>query len=177
MSPGQRDGGGGKNAAAIHNAGTGNRAPQIIVETERGLLPLIGRIWKPLAGVGGFLFLLLLWWGFQPIHGGQAVGICRTLAELQLRYPSSLSLTAVDGFHANLRLYFTHIDDFGEIRSEIFECQFNGDQTLSGALLNHEPLDKAKVDAFNRTVPGVVAARPNTVIPGTPSDNIMYLKP
>lgn len=172
------DGKGGPQAGQIYGRdGGASRGPKLIDETvERGLVPLIRRYWKFAAGGVGFLFVLFLWWGFQPIHGGPAVGICRTFAELRLRYPESMRMTAVDGFKSNLRLYFTHIDDFGETRSEVFECQFNDDLTLSGAMVNNQAVDGDAVKAFNATIPQLLSASPDTTVPAAPGDDLRSLK-
>jgi hypothetical protein len=77
-------------------------------------------------GVGGSVafVLLLLWYGTMPLKGPIQYGICRTILELDLKFPQTIKMTYVETFDKSLRMYYTYTDAFGSIRSEMLECDF-----------------------------------------------------
>lgn len=120
----------------------------------------------------GFLAFaaLFIWYGLQPLVGPQEVGICRTFAEMKLKYPQTMKLTTTDQFGDALRLYFTYIGPFGETRSSIIECRVRpdpatGQPQLYAIKIDRTPVSDAEVQEFNRTIPYILQHNPNRVIP------------
>ncbi len=88
------------------------------------------------------LVALILWYGFQPLTGTVQVGICRTYAELQLRYPTTLKLTTVDQFQDATRLYYTYYGPFGESRSSLIECRSSVDPATGQPVMTSIKIDR-----------------------------------
>lgn len=64
-------------------------------------------------------------WLFKPYMAPPDYGICRTFIELNISYPETLEVSQFSyGRDGGLRLWFTHIDAFGEYRMEQFRCWF-----------------------------------------------------
>jgi len=157
------------------------KPPKEVEYVERGLRATLRRNWKITTPVGLILFTWFMWWGFQPIRGTIHIGICRTFIETRIRYPGTLKLTAWEWFIANglngLRLYYTYTDDFGQNRSEMMECDFNMDgRTLADVQLDRKSLPPEEVKAYNQTIPFVIGANPDLVIPPPPTDDLEKLK-
>jgi hypothetical protein len=129
-------------------------------------------------GIGGFLFLLLMWYGFQPVKGTIQFGVCRTFLELNTRYPQTLYFTSVEVFDKSLRMYYTYIDTFGSHRSEMMECDYRPFNMLNleDVKRNRVSMDRRLIVAYNRTVPWVVHYRPNLALPGNPGNSLVGLK-
>ena len=135
-----------------------------------------------LYSLGVFLALAgyVVCWGTQPVQGTIHIGICRTFAELQLRYPNTMLMTGTEQFGRAFRIYYIYTGAFGETRSDMMECKFMTD-AKTGALilenveLNRLPVDKQKVAAFNKTIPAVIAAKPDLVLPYS-VDDLLSLK-
>lgn len=70
-----------------------------------------------------------IYWLFKPFKAGPDYGICRTFIELTVSYPDTVKVKDFsytrDG---SMRLWYTHIDAFGEYRMEEFRCWFAYDE-------------------------------------------------
>lgn len=123
---------------------------------------------------------LVVWYGFQPIKGPIQVGICRTFAELNLTYPETFRLYGTEQFERSWRLYYTYIGPFGENSANMIECRFANDPrrglVLDHVLLNRVEMDAQTIEAFNKTIPIVLAYKPNQIIPGAAGDSLVGLK-
>ena len=119
---------------------------------------------------------VFIWYGMQPIKGTIHVGICRTFIEMTLEYPRTMKLTALDYFEATLRIYYTYADPFGQARSDVAECTFNPDTTLKAVRIHRADVPQDKVQAFNATIPFIVSANPDLIVPPPPSENLSDLK-
>jgi len=132
--------------------------------------------------LGGIcFFILIVWWGLQPQRGGMEFGICRTFAELQEAYPTTMQMKSVENFDQALRLYYTVIDPFGNQQSKMVECVLVPDAQLGyymeSASFNRKPFeDQAYLDRFSLSIPSIIAAEPDLVIPPRYGDNLMDLK-
>jgi hypothetical protein len=143
---------------------------------DNGMRATFRRRWKMILLGGTLIITLFLWWGLKPLYGTIHVGICRTLIQLQLKYPATLKVTAVEWFKNDLRFYITYIDPFGQDRSDMFECEFNPDLTLIDARINRVSIGADKVEAFNKSIPMVIAADPDLTIAPPPTTSIRGLK-
>lgn len=132
--------------------------------------------WKIFVLVAVILVGVFVWYGTQPIKGTIHVGICRSFIELKLEYPDTLRLSAIDSFESTLRIFYTFTDAFGGQRSSIIECTFNPDTTLKEIVIDRQKIPAEKVQAFNATIPYIVAANPDLVVPPPPSADLLLLK-
>ncbi len=155
---------------------------QAVMEKETGLAPFLRRNGRMILIGFGIFLPLFIWWGLRPVKGTVHLGVCRTIIELQIPYPETLRLTAIEKLVPNepggaaLRLYFTHIDGFGQNRSEVFECLFGPGLALEGLKRNRVSLPPEKIARLAATVPFIIAAKPNRNTPGRPRDDLMSLK-
>ena len=106
----------------------------------------------------------------QPKTGPMAYGICSTFLELNTPYPNTLQYNELEGSRTALRIYFSAIDPFGEVKQEMMECTFGPDEAGEGMKLtqvtrNRRPVDPAIVKKFNATLPIIMAADPYLVMP------------
>lgn len=132
--------------------------------------------------LGGIFFVfLLIWWGTMPIKGGIDFGICRTFAELREEYPSTMKIRAVETFDQALRIFYTVKDPYGNERSRMIECVvLPHPQTIyamqSVSIDREEVEDLAFIERFNKSIPGIIDADPDLVIPGGYGEDLMSLK-
>jgi hypothetical protein len=168
MSPGP--------GSAPAGRGGQTRAAREAVYRETGFGPMLRRSWRRIAIGFTFFFLLFVWYGFQPLNGGTKVGICRTLIELQLKYPATLKFSDVEWYKNTLQIYLTHVDAYGQNQSEFFECDFNPDLTLSDARRNRVSLSPDDIKNFNMTIPYIITSKPNNVVPRIPKDDLLGLQ-
>lgn len=132
------------------------------------------------------LFVLLLsyavYWLFKPFQGTLAFGICKTFLELNVPYPETLhlseALTLRDG---SIKLWYTHIDAFGEYRMEYFQCAYKADETTGATVLaqvKHNRLEMAqeKIDLFNLVIPYLVSNPPDLTMPTPLPDSLRDLQ-
>lgn len=130
------------------------------------------------------LFLgFLIYWGIQPRTGSMRYGLCLEFARTMVRYPQTLQPVSVYEAGPIVSLDYSFRDPFGNFKSERLDCRFgngaNGELVLSKAILmRHKrlPVDQDKVDAFSRTLPAVIAGKPNLVLPVAPGESLESLK-
>ncbi len=124
-----------------------------------------------LYGAGGviFLMLILIVYSCQPAKGGMAYGICATFLEQIIPYPGTIRHTAVEGSRTAVRIYYTHVDPFGEYKQEMMECKFGPDPKMGMRVLqvtkNRQLVDQQKVNKFNLSLPTVMASEPDQTMP------------
>lgn len=132
-------------------------------------------------GVIGFI-LLLVWWGSQPLMGTMYYGICKVLAEQQLRYPHTLQVVSSDGYANKVRIFYTFFDPFGQYKMDRIECTFaltaDGPQSyyLQAAKVNKIDLDPEVLTHFNGSVPAILDNPPDLALPPAPSENLEELR-
>ncbi|HRC26611.1 MAG TPA: hypothetical protein PKX87_04175 [Alphaproteobacteria bacterium] len=133
------------------------------------------------AGAGGLLILILLIMAAcTPKTGTDQFGICRTFIELYVKYPTSLSVDFVEQYEKAVRIGYTQLDASGQFRYNMIECSFGpdsqGGMAMINALLNRKEMDKTRVEKFSATLPVVVSASPNRVLPLPLPADISQLK-
>jgi hypothetical protein len=119
---------------------------------------------------GVLVFLsLIVWWGLQPLKGKIEYGVCRTYAEMNIQYPDTMQISEVKEFDRATRVYYTHIDAFGQSRKELIECAFrrdvNGNLYAEKIEINRLPEPDDKVEKFNATINTIIAFEPDLIIP------------
>lgn len=125
---------------------------------------------------GGVAFvLLIIWYGLQPIRASMHYGICRTYVELRLIYPNTLTPMEIYWFRDGFRIYYIFTNPFGEEQGELAECLFNPDYTLREVSIDRRKEPDEKVQAFNQTIPAIVAGKPDLVVPGGYGADLMSL--
>lgn len=138
--------------------------------------------WQIIGGsVGGLLLLILIIMAAcAPKTGSVQFGICKTFTELYVKYPETLSYDFVEQYEKAVRIGYTQIDASGQFRYNMIECSFRPDPTMGMAvntiLLNRKELDQALVARFNPSVPAILAASPDLVLPPILPKDIALLK-
>jgi hypothetical protein len=141
------------------------------------------RMWRKRRRIayGVFAFIgLIVWFGYQPLEGPVQVGICRTYAELKLAYPDTFRITTYETFERSTRLYYTYIEPFGQFRSEMIDCKFLPPRgpipQIEAVEVNRIVEDDDKVEEFDRTIPSIMANKPDLIIPRPYSGTFEDLK-
>lgn len=123
------------------------------------------------------LFSLALWFLFKPFKASADYGICRTVLELFVPYPSTIYVSelafAKDGA---MKLWYTHTDAFGEFRMEPFECKVSynerGQPFFERLRLNKIDVQEDKVADLNKSMAYFVANPLVLNVPIALSDSI-----
>ena len=117
---------------------------------------------------------------FKPFEAGQTYGICRTFLELNVQFPKDLRVSTVDDLGMSVRIWYTQLDAFGEYRMESMQCFFRTDDVLGAALervtVDRRDVDQKKIDAFNQTIPIILANPPDLTIPYPLPDSLEGLQ-
>lgn len=130
---------------------------------------------------GGALFFAyaIYWLFFIPFKGGMTYGICKTFLELNLPFPSTMGIARVEDFGMSVRIWYTHIDAFGEYRMEPIQCFFRQDPergpVIDKITIRRREIEKSIVETFNSVLPAIAANPPDLTIPAPPPDNLRDL--
>ena len=135
--------------------------------------------------VGGLVAALVglfLWALSLPAYGTIELGICRTFAEIQLSNPHTFCMTSAENLTRakGYRLYYTEIGAYGEYGSHRMDCAFgremlDGQALIRSVTIDNRPVDAEIIAAFNKTIPIVVAANPDTSMP-RPTEGLQGLR-
>ncbi|MBI1302131.1 MAG: hypothetical protein GC137_10845 [Alphaproteobacteria bacterium] len=110
-------------------------------------------------GLVAAFFAWVGWYLFKPYKASADYGICKSFLELFLPYPHTLYVGEIlyqrDG---SMRLWYTHIDGFGEHRLEPFDCKLTvnpetGRQELVSLKLNKVFVPQDEIIALNNALP------------------------
>ena len=83
-------------------------------------------IWS--ASVFGLLFLIfIIVQSCAPRKGNILYGMCMSFLELQVPFPDTIQPKEIEFYRKGARIYFTHLDGYGEYRLETIECAFEQD--------------------------------------------------
>jgi len=74
-----------------------------------------------------FSVIVMIVQSCTPAKGTILYGLCGTFLEQQVAFPHTLEHTSVEQYPKAIRIYFTHIDGFGEYQFEMTECTFRQD--------------------------------------------------
>jgi hypothetical protein len=120
------------------------------------------------------LISLIVWAGMQPLTGTIEYGVCKTLAELKIKYPDTMRTNSVQYYDRALRVYFTSIDGYGQDKLEFIECTFKPDPdvgfVLEAAQFNRTILTEAEIALFNKSIPSILAFPPDLALPHPSED-------
>lgn len=128
------------------------------------------------------LFSYFVYFLFAPFKGTIAFGICKTFLELNIPYPDTLRLSEVSFTrNGSIKIWYTHIDSFGQFRMEPFICAFKKDEKTGGSVLGEVKmgkvtLDPKAVDSFNNSIPYLVTNPPDLTLPWPLPDSLEGLK-
>lgn len=61
---------------------------------------------------------------FAPRKGNILYGICTHFIELQLQFPDTIKQKEIELYRKGVRIYYTHMNGYGEERLEMSECSF-----------------------------------------------------
>lgn len=101
--------------------------------------------------LGGIILTLIQ--SCAPRQGSFLYGVCGTFLEKQIAFPHTLQHTSVEQYKQALRIYFTHIDSFGQYQFEMIECTFRQDPE-KGFLLNQVFFNYVKSITEKERIPG-----------------------
>lgn len=127
------------------------------------------KIQKMAVGGGLFLIIILVWFGMQPLQGNADYGICRTYAELKANNPDTMRIISYENYGRAWKIFYTFTGQYGEQRSNIIDCTFandaNGQIIVRDIKINRISIGPEAVATFNKSIPAVLAGKPNLVIP------------
>lgn len=120
--------------------------------------------------IGGLVLILgMMVYSCQPAKGSMAYAICSTFLELNTPYPHTLRYVSLEESRTAARIYYTNIDPFGEYKLEMIECKFGPDQQMgmriTEIMRNRKAVDADIVNAFNKTLPTIMASDPYRIAP------------
>lgn len=131
------------------------------------------------AGVIGLL-ALLVYSALKRPDASIRYGICRVLAELQLRYPHTMQVTSISDRGGLVRIFYSYIDAFGSGQMDTIECEFktNPQQGLhvAAARLNRQEIPPAELVGFNKVIPVIIANPPDLSPPRRRGRDLVDLK-
>ena len=117
---------------------------------------------------------------FRPYTAGQTYGICRTFLELNVQFPQEVRVSLIYDLGMTMRILYTQLDAFGQYRMETIECIFRPDDVTGAALervsVDRREVDQKKVEAFNKTIPIILANPPDLTIPAPLPDSLEGLQ-
>lgn len=138
--------------------------------------------WQMIGGVAGgvALLALLIMMACAPRTGTDQFGICKTFIQLYVKYPPTLSIDFVEQYDKAVRVGYTQVDSSGQFRYNMIECGFQADPqmglVMDNALLNRKEMNKEMVDKFSATLPVILSAYPDRVLPPLLPNDISQLK-
>lgn len=123
-----------------------------------------------IGGVAGFLFVVLvIYLASGSAKSSVAQGICLTFLELETPYPHTLKVTSMEGSSTAIRLYYTNVDPFGQLKHEMIECGFGPDPVMGMKLTrvqkNRRPVEAEKIKKFNNIFAVVTNIEHNPTMP------------
>lgn len=133
------------------------------------------KIQKMIAGGVLLLLVLFIWYGIQPFRGNMDYGICRTFAELRAGHPETMRIISYENYGSSWKIFYSYIGEYGEQKSNFIDCTFTNDpvrghRIMKEVKINRIPVEKELLDRFNLSIPGVIAGKPDLVIPAPLSE-------
>lgn len=125
---------------------------------------------------GALVFAYIGYLLFVPFKGGLNFGVCKVFLELYVQYPDTLKLSTVEDFGSSYRIWFTHIDSFGEYRLDHMQCFYRPDEQTGFALekvtVGRREVEKQVVDDFNRSIRVIIEYPPDLTFPAPIPDSL-----
>jgi hypothetical protein len=107
-------------------------------------------------GIGGLVVIFLLFMIVQsctPRKGTLLYGICRSFLELHIPYPDTIYHARVEQYRKALRIYYNHLDSYGQYQREMIECSFVQDP-VKGLQVEAIYIDSIKPITQKERAPG-----------------------
>ncbi len=129
-----------------------------------------------------FVLGLIIWKGLQPYKAPIQQEICKNFVELQLRFPETLYISAVEVYERDWRIYYTYTGSSGEDRSSMIDCRFTTNPYtnrpwIESLEIDRIPIDKKTLHKYNNIIPIVVAAKPEDLaVPNLDEKDLADLK-
>lgn len=101
----------------------------------------------------GVVLLLTIIQSCTPKKGTILYGLCGAFLEQQILFPETIKHTRVEQYRKAVRIYYTHIDGFGEYQLEMIECSFIQDPA-KGVQLESVFIDSIKESTEKSRTPG-----------------------
>jgi hypothetical protein len=133
-------------------------------------------------GAVGVLFVLLVYWLMQPLKGSFQYGVCKSFAQTLVYYLPTFTVVSTEDFDQSLRILYSHIDQFGQNKMDLLECDFapsNNEigMVIESATLNREPVEQKKIDDFNQIISVLLVHKPDLAIYTKSDFNTVYALP
>lgn len=131
--------------------------------------------------------ILIIVQSCTPRTGNILYGMCSQFLQLQLQFPETIKQKDIELYPRAARIYYTHIDGFGEYQLESIECAFYQDEVkgvqLESVFFSNVkevtskvraqgkgriyPVEKEYIDKFNesRSPAAIMGAEPDLTIP------------
>lgn len=132
-------------------------------------------------GSSSFLLMLvvLIMFACQPPKGTIMYGLCSAFLEQIVDYPPTVQHLYVEQFPRSVRIYFNQMDAFGQFTQNTIECAADPKALpnirFDTVLFNRKPVDPAKVERFNPSIPVIAASKPDLTLPEPPEDALKDL--
>jgi len=107
-------------------------------------------------GIAVLFLTLMIVQSCTPQKGGIIYGMCDAFLEQQTPFPETINHTTVEQYRKAVRIYYTHIDAFGEYQLELVECSFRQDPQrgvqLESVYFDHvkESTEKSRAEGKGR---------------------------
>lgn len=132
------------------------------------------------AAIGIPIFSLIMYVGMMRPQGSIKFGICQVFIEKTLSYPLEFRVVSAYEKPNEVRMEFTTINEYGEYILSQVACVFRPDPVTTWALtevqLKRVKMPQELIEAFNPTIPAILANPPDLTLPFVPSDNLMDLQ-
>lgn len=118
--------------------------------------------------ITAFVLGLIIWKGLQPHKAPIHQSICMNFVELQLRFPQTLFVTAIDVYERDWRFYYTYTGSSGEQRSSVINCRFTTNPYTNMPWIEAMEIDRVKIEKktlkkYNNIIPIIIAAKPDNL--------------
>lgn len=166
-----------------------DNTPKVPLTQREARIAKLKLIRNIVLGVGAVI-IFLLWFGMQPLRAGINYGICRSYVEKIIPYPKTFKITQYYEITrensilrrrtsgSTIRIFYTHIDPYGGTRSDMIECRGEVDPVngynMAEIKINRKGIDEEALAKFNETIPGILAGKPNLIIPRPPKSDDLY---
>lgn len=128
--------------------------------------------------------VIFAFWAYDALFslkkGGTGFGLCKVFIELHVQYPTELRYSYVLPMSRTMRIWYVQHDAFGQTRFDKMDCTFRPDDTYGMALekvtINRREMEPSALEAFNKTIPAIMAYPPDLTYPQGLPDNLRLLK-
>jgi hypothetical protein len=131
-------------------------------------------------GFGTFLLFMIILIGSQSPKGTAQYGVCRTVIEQFVPYPSTLKITDVRPTSKGLKVDFSHYTPHGQYMLQTALCVFKPEPKeyliLTKVMIDRIAIPDTVIQQFNKSAPLIPETGIDLTLPSKPSDQIKNLK-